>query len=926
MTERPGAANRPRDEGAVLPLILVLTIVAALVVLPVMSYTLTVLRSNKVVSERTKDLEAVKGGLRVALAELTDVFNTCDSTAGTDLAMDPVVNGMTVDNRCALVEEIGPLEALGYEVPTGAVALQLGASVPITFSGTTAASGPVPPYPVSPDRADWWSGQESVAAAAGTIWMPRLPRVASVDRAPIPFDMPAGFGCKVFLPGRYDDPITISTGQVYFASGVYSFSEPVTIEGDADVVVGYGLEDFGTGCADDIQIATNVLGEPGTFAIDGGGATWVFGGNGRLVVDDATGSPSVRFNQRYAEESTGGRISIMTVNGGELAGADHDVPDVNLVPRSMVRIDDGNPDASPPVAPTDVDIDGFGYVPSAATLTDAVRTPRVAPSLGVTTRQYLDGATHRGALQLEWTPVSGQDAGGGWIDDEITLTPPAGTGCEPDDVIADRSTGSMSCTVRGLSLGTTYDVAVAAVNVAGAGPPATTTARPEVTDPVLAVPDPPADVRVESGAADDVALVAWAPPASNGAPIVRYDVAAYRVHLEGRPNLAPVAESPVVHVPVGAGPTTRTMPLPVTDPNGDLLAVAVDTSGLPPEITAVQSGSGVTFTVAETAPVPAMFVLPYTASDPEGLTGSGSVVLVVDPAPTSEPAAPDLTVTPNLAVTTTFAVPAHDPDLEALTVSVDASGFDPLEWTFVEPTLPNDLHVAVTTTAADGTYALPYTVSDAGGRTATGTITIDVARSQEQVGTCATVRAEDRVVPTACEIPLPDIVAGDGASGNIGYRFDVVATNAGGASASGSNPAPYPLAFDGGGAPLPVVSQPVLEAWIPEPIVEVRAGGPGVAVVSVAGYVAVPMGRIEITNPDGDPVALNGGVLAGTFGVVDGREVPGSPGSLPIGFSNDIVLQRTIRITSTAGNARSVAIVQINEDGAGYAINSWVVG
>ncbi len=40
--------------------------------------------------------------------------------------------------------------------------------------------------------------------------------------------------------------------------------------------------------------------------------------------------------------------------------------------------------------------------------------------------------------------------------------------------------------------------------------------------------------------------------------------------------------------------------------------------------------------------------------------------------------------------------------------------------------------------------------------------------------------------------------------------------------------------------------------------------------------------------------------------------------SLPIGFKNDIVLQRKVKIVATARNITAVAIVQVNEDGAKY--------
>jgi hypothetical protein len=47
---------------------------------------------------------------------------------------------------------------------------------------------------------------------------------------------------------------------------------------------------------------------------------------------------------------------------------------------------------------------------------------------------------------------------------------------------------------------------------------------------------------------------------------------------------------------------------------------------------------------------------------------------------------------------------------------------------------------------------------------------------------------------------------------------------------------------------------------------------------------------------------------------------------VPIGFKNDIVLQRKVRIVSVAKNVTSTAVVEVNEDGAGFAVNSWVVG
>ena len=95
--------------------------------------------------------------------------------------------------------------------------------------------------------------------------------------------------------------------------------------------------------------------------------------------------------------------------------------------------------------------------------------------------------------------------------------------------------------------------------------------------------------------------------------------------------------------------------------------------------------------------------------------------------------------------------------------------------------------------------------------------------------------------------------------------------------------------------------------------------------VAIAGYVAVPMGRVASLNPDSDNVKINGGIVAGTFDVADARAVVGVADTLPIGFKNDIVLQRKVQIVATARNITAIAIVQVNEDGAKIRINSWVI-
>ncbi|MFW2334640.1 hypothetical protein, partial [Ilumatobacter sp.] len=468
-------AMRDGDRGSVLPMVLVMVVIGSLVVLPLLDYAIAVFRSNRVVSERTAETEAAKGGLRVALSDPRNVFLTCDGGGNLTPSPNPTINGISVQTTCTELEEIGPALALGFEVPTGAAAMQLGADVPIALSGTTRSSGAVPPYPATPD---WWASpsytvdpvlaQYSPSAEDDKIWMPDLPRVPPTVRSATPFDMPPSFDCQVYFPGRYADPINL-TGRIYFASGVYYFEEPITVAADADVVVGYGLSDFApaSDCADDIQVAANVITPPSSFDINGGGATFVLGGNARFVVDNSTigTTARVRFNQRYADADRGGRVSIMTVNGDDVADAPHVVTDVNSIPRSFIL--DGT---------TQIPINTSSYQPSTQTYTDKARLPARLPAVNTSGFQESGAAIDRGVVVVTWDELAGQDAGGallgqedglgGWTTSPYqvqyrvqTPTGPWTDVCLPDDLVitpkpVPTDGNDISCAVDGLDIGT----------------------------------------------------------------------------------------------------------------------------------------------------------------------------------------------------------------------------------------------------------------------------------------------------------------------------------------------------------------------------------------------------------------------------------------------------------------------------------------
>lgn len=453
--------GRRDDRGAVLPLVLVLVVVGALIVLPVLTYSVSVLRANEVQHDKNRNVEAARGGVRAALRQPGLAFGNKDrANAGcpaSDADLLPpggdVVSGVPVTIDCTPVSELSADEVFGFDVPVGAAQLQIapGPGGFDEYSGVLASSPEAPPYPTDAGTEPWawwqsfsWQNPE-VSTDVKSIWLPDLPTLTDVERDSSPLAMP-GFECQVFLPGHYADPVDIDgSGPVdnfYFASGVYYFEHPVTISGGVNVVVGQGLADFGVSndCADDIQVGANVAVPPNTiYAIDGnsGGATWLFGDRGRLEISEAGGAPSVRFNQRYATQERGGWINIASVNGDwswnesdaavcdgdddcfENSSGHHTATNVNFVPRSRVVTRDVD---------DTIDLVGLGqpgapYTPSHPDLTDEARPPGAPTSVSGSavvadgdgaievTLHGVEGASTRGAIVTEYE--AGVQPGGG---------------------------------------------------------------------------------------------------------------------------------------------------------------------------------------------------------------------------------------------------------------------------------------------------------------------------------------------------------------------------------------------------------------------------------------------------------------------------------------------------------------------------------
>lgn len=161
--------------------------------------------------------------------------------------------------------------------------------------------------------AAWWerAGDDLDPDNDDSTWhYPRLPSLPLYERDGRYVDLTSS--CRLYYPGRYVDPITITGAdrEHYFTSGVYAFSQPITIADGARVVFGAGRV---PGCGVDSDLALNPAALT-NHGITGKGATLLLDGSARLTVRNA----SLTINRRVSTPATRGSegIAIRTVNLG----------------------------------------------------------------------------------------------------------------------------------------------------------------------------------------------------------------------------------------------------------------------------------------------------------------------------------------------------------------------------------------------------------------------------------------------------------------------------------------------------------------------------------------------------------------------------------------------------------------------------------
>jgi hypothetical protein len=360
---------RSADEGSALILALVVILIGTMMVLPIMDYTLAVTRANRTASAKADRTEAVKGGLRAALYSPADLYAAClpsGRTTSIALAAPP---GLDIHSWCTTTKDsmqdvpteqryalITTQAGSNTQIPANYVSPdssspELDGTISPQWCTSMSAVPPVPcgfPYPGNGGDPLAWPAQTSTVPTGSKIFSPYLPPFSNTLAYAGGYAMPPddfGGQCQVYFPGKYTDNVVITgTTPVYFVSGIYYFEKTLRFSGDAHVVVGAGAE---AGCVDSDAIAVaDAIGAPFDAYSNGVGGTFVFGAEGRLVIDTATASTgtgvNVVFNRRLVDSSDPlavlNHISISSVTGVWTGTdtVDLDIPGQLHVPETLV--------------------------------------------------------------------------------------------------------------------------------------------------------------------------------------------------------------------------------------------------------------------------------------------------------------------------------------------------------------------------------------------------------------------------------------------------------------------------------------------------------------------------------------------------------------------------------------------------------------
>ena len=318
------------DDGAILPIVLVMTVVFTLTVTAIAGLVTTGLRYGHVVEQRADLLAAADGGLRYGVERLRNFEDLCTTSAGTGggytTIFPPQINGADTEVTCRRVGgNLSDLQGWGVVVTGQGVP---GGQPQFTLKGAGLAStnikklrGPV--YVNDVSRMDY---QAKLIIEDGDLWHTRSscttpPSIPAMTGGYLTFDpdflrgpsctplpwtglfdpptrniptpqalaAPAAFddisfpGCRIFAPGKYTSMPALD-GDNYFKSGDYYFENVDFTLNHESVTMGFPS---GSGDTQKINVSpacTDAMNyDQGTSGERGGATVWM-GGSSRIYV------------------------------------------------------------------------------------------------------------------------------------------------------------------------------------------------------------------------------------------------------------------------------------------------------------------------------------------------------------------------------------------------------------------------------------------------------------------------------------------------------------------------------------------------------------------------------------------------------------------------------------------------------------------
>lgn len=312
-----------RDDGSILPMVLVMTVVLSAVVVSLAGYVSSGLRFSNVVEDRADRLAAADGGLRygierLALQSYAGCFTALGNT-GYSIPFPADVNQSTVTVTCKKAGTgFGDIQGwavvvTGEGVPTGQWALhsQEGAGKQKLLGGPVYVADPGKIdliAPVEIEDGDLWFSDTTAKCESVEEFPPGVPTnltfkpilrgmlcldqpwnvLFTTPAVNVPTNVPAPpttdvHGCTVWSPGKYTTMPPLGSDN-YFMSGEYYF-ENVDFNVDQTVVAGwadsalYGDQQFVQSAKCDIAVYNDSV--SGSLP----GATFYLGGTSRIHID-----------------------------------------------------------------------------------------------------------------------------------------------------------------------------------------------------------------------------------------------------------------------------------------------------------------------------------------------------------------------------------------------------------------------------------------------------------------------------------------------------------------------------------------------------------------------------------------------------------------------------------------------------------------